>query len=669
MKIKLLLVTVLASFTGLAQNLDFDKVSNVDFELEATDSVEHDAIFIYRNVDVNFRYEKGEGFVQNREIHERIKINNEAGIEYATKRVRLWDKSGKNREVLRGLKGATYNLVDGKIEKTKLKKSGAFDDKLNDNWKMQSFTMPNVRIGSVIEYKYFIDSPFPSIDDIDLQKNVPILQQDVKVLLVEFYLYNVLFNPQASYVPTMNREPVRGTINLTTKNRVSTRFETKTNFDTQRINIENELLELNGRNIPALDSEPMSGNLENYRAKLIIELSGTRFPNSPYENFSTTWQAVSKTISANNKFGDQLNINNYFKDDLDKTISDESTQEEKLVKVFRFVKNKVKWNGVYGKFVSDGVRKAYKEGSGNIAEINLMLIAMLREVGLDANPVLVSSRDNGIPLFPTQNGFNYVVAHVKIDNKTVLLDATETYIAPNLLPLRAANWLGRLIQENGDSSWIELNQQNISNETVMLSVELNDDMTFSGNVQKRQTEYIAYRTRYKQAEKNMESMENFLINEEAGLDIDNLQVINLNEPLEPLTFKYDIEYNEGIDVVGGKVYISPLLFESNEENPFKRESRKLPVDLIFPLKTTTVVSLKIPDGYEVESIPEVTKIVYGDKVGSYTYIVENKGEEIVTRAIFDIKKPLIAPENYESWRKFYISMIDLDAQKIVLKKI
>ena len=74
---------------------------------------------------------------------------------------------------------------------------------------------------------------------------------------------------------------------------------------------------------------------------------------------------------------------------------------------FNFLKSKVKWNGFYGKYTDKGVRKAYKDRVGNVAEINLILTSMLRFAGLNANPVLVSSRGNGIPIFPTTNGFDY----------------------------------------------------------------------------------------------------------------------------------------------------------------------------------------------------------------------------------------------------------------------
>jgi hypothetical protein len=57
--------------------------------------------------------------------------------------------------------------------------------------------------------------------------------------------------------------------------------------------------------------------------------------------------------------------------------------------------------------------KAYKDKTGNVAEINLMLTAMLRYAGLNANPVLVSTRSNGIAMFPNRTAFNYVIAAVE----------------------------------------------------------------------------------------------------------------------------------------------------------------------------------------------------------------------------------------------------------------
>ena len=129
---------------------------------------------------------------------------------------------------------------------------------------------------------------------------------------------------------------------------------------------------------------------------------------------------------------------------------------EKIVKVFKHVKQKIKWNGYYGFYPNATLKKSYNEGVGNVGAINLILTSMLRSVGLNANPVLVSTKNNGVPLFPTTKGFNYLVTAVSLEKGTILLDASERYSVPNLLPERAVNWQGRLILKNGASKWVNL---------------------------------------------------------------------------------------------------------------------------------------------------------------------------------------------------------------------
>ncbi|AGC77036.1 uncharacterized protein DUF3857 [Nonlabens dokdonensis] len=653
---KLIFIGILLfSINSFGQDIKFGKVSKEDFNLTANDSLDHDALFIYRNVDINFTYVTGSGFNQNRNVHERILIKNEEGLRYATKRIRLWDKNSKTRELLRNLKGATYNLVDGKVKKSKLRRSGEFEEDLNERWKLESFTMPDVRIGSIIEYKYYIDSPFPSIDDIDLQQSVPTLQQDIKVQLVEYYLYNVLFNPRANYVPQFSEEIKRKNIAM--------------GNNAQRVTTSDRLLTLSKKNIPALEAEPMSGNLENFRARMIIELAGTRFPNSTIENFSTSWEAVSKNILDNKNFGDQIKQRKHFKEDLIRAIKPGMSDEEKISVVFNLVKSKIKWDGNYGKFAYQGIKKAYKEGNGNVADVNLTIVAMLQELGFNANPVLVSSRSNGIPIVPTQDGFNYVIAAVNVDGNEVLLDATEPYSAPNLLPFRATNWQGRLIVEGGASSWVELSTPILSSEIKIMEVDIEEDFTLRGKVQQKETGHIAYKTRNEYAGSNEKNISQHFIGNNQNLEVTNVEVKELNTPSEAIISSYEFKYKDGVDNIGDKIYITPMLYEATDENPFKREERNLPVDLVYPFKTNALININIPDGYKVESLPESKKLVYEENTGYYSFIVEQKGNVISVRGTFKMNETLVMPYNYGIWRQFFITIVDTNAEKIVLTKI
>jgi len=124
-----------------------------------------------------------------------------------------------------------------------------------------------------------------------------------------------------------------------------------------------------------------------------------------------------------------------------------------------------------------GLKDAYKIGSGNVSEVNLLLVSMLRELGIEADPVLVSSTNNDIPIFPTREGFNYVIVQANYGGEKVLLDATEKFAGINLIPLRAANWKGRLIKEDGSSEWINLTNYTKSTETVLLTLKLDEKLS------------------------------------------------------------------------------------------------------------------------------------------------------------------------------------------------
>ena len=111
---------------------------------------------------------------------------------------------------------------------------------------------------------------------------------------------------------------------------------------------------------------------------------------------------------------------------------------------------------------------------------------------MDANPVLVSTRSHGIPLFPTSEGFNYVITAVELEGTMVLYDATEKNSYPNVLPMRALNWFGRLIREDGSSTEVNLMPREKSQDVIMMSVDINTDGSISGKYRQQYTANNAF---------------------------------------------------------------------------------------------------------------------------------------------------------------------------------
>ncbi|MGS2727654.1 transglutaminase domain-containing protein [Psychroserpens sp. BH13MA-6] len=673
MKFKFTIALFLIVFSAKSQDFKFGKVSKEELMEKAhpLDSLA-DAAVLYRNEHVRFDYIQGDGFTQVKEVHERIKIYNKEGYKWATKRIKIYNETNAKKENLTKLKGYTYNLVNGKIEEDKLRKDGMFSEETNKYWKTESFTMPNIKEGAVIEYTYQIRSPFSAIDDIDYQYTIPINKFELDIKTPEYYMYNKLLNPRASYTPPIEESLDSKTIVFTNTNSnigstdlKPSRIKTTQSKESYRVNV----LSSSCDNVPALKPEPFVDNVDNYRAKLIMELSAVKFPNQQLRPLSTNWDAVTKTIYSNDGFGGQLSKSGYFENDIDALVGGVEDPIQKAGMIYHFVKSKMQWNEFYG-FTSDiGVRRAYKDGAGNVADINLMLTAMLRYAGIQANPVLVSTKNHGIPLFPTQQGFNYVICMVEHEGFNVLLDASSPYSSFNVLPARVLNWQGRVVRESGSSAWINLYPNSLSSEVTSLNVKINPDLTIDGKVRQQKTDYLAMDFRNKFANTSPDEYIKSIEKDNGELLVSDLQIENETAYTEPVKITYNYELENAVEDIGGNLYVSPMLFMASEENPFKQEKRQYPIDLTYPFSTKYMVNVMIPEGYAVESLPKSEKLDFNSNVGGFTYLVKENGSFLQLTIALDMRSPIIIAQDYEIFKKFYTRVIEKQSEKIVLKKL
>ena len=663
-----IIVLLMAIQFTQAQDYKFGKVSMEELQETANpQDSEADATVLYRSQKVNFNYSDGKGFYQRKVVHERIKIYNKEGLKYATKVLELYDELKSKRESVTTLKGTTYNLEKGKIESVKLKKDGIFDEKTSDNWKKKKFTLPNVKAGSVMEYKYTIESPFIHIREIPVQSVIPIKKIDVEIKTPEYYNYRTVLNPRSSFYVDIHNSSINKNVKYTKRYEgpVGTQG---TKYRGASLNYKENILTINHSNVPALKDESFVDNLDNYKAKILMELNYVKNPEENIESYATSWDKVAKTIYEYYKFGDQLNKKSYYKNDVDNILAKAENEIDKAGMIFNFVKSKVKWNEINGYYTNEGVVSAYKDGSGNVADINLMLISMLKYSGLNANPVLVSTKDNGIPIFPTRNGFNYVLCAVDIDGQRILLDASNPYSTVNIVPLKTLNWQGRLIQEDGSSNWVELVPQRASKENISLNVEVNLDLSIAGKVRNHYTDFDALDYRSEFSNHSEEDMIESLQEGKGEIEISNLEIKNKQDLSKPIVQSYEFKYDNAIEQIGDKLYFSPLFFLTLEENPFKEDSRDYPIDFVYPGVNKYIINIKLPEGYVVESLPQSGKAQFNGANGDFTYLARQNGKLLQFTMSFKMNKILILPEEYQDFKTFYQMMLDKQAEKVVLKK-
>ncbi|WP_034043242.1 transglutaminase domain-containing protein [Wocania ichthyoenteri] len=655
---------------SIAQDYKFGKVSKEELQekynpLDSSAS----ATYLYKYRKTFFEHQKEKGFQLITEVHERVKIYNKEGFDYATKAINLY-KSGSHQENARGLKAYTYNLVDGTIEDTKLKKDGIFKTEKSKYHNETKFTMPNIKEGSVVEYEYKIISPFYSnVDEFRLQHAIPIKKLEAQFQAPEYYNFKVNMKGFLQVIPKIENKRDK----LQYKNKVpiseNKALDASTHYRSGEIEFTKIVSSYSLENIPALKEEPYVNNINNYRSSVKYELSYVKMPQSTIEYYSTTWEDVVKTIYKSSSFGAELDKSGYYEDDIDALISAVSDPKARVALIFDFVKSRVKWNTYYGKYTSGGVRKAYKEQVGNVAEINLMLTSMLRYAGLEANPVLVSTRQNGIPLFPTREGYNYVVSCVELPTGHVLLDATNKYGSPNILPYRTLNWEGRIIKKDGTSSLINLYPSENSKTSILMMADLSEEGDLEGNFRSVKTNHkaLSYRERYNNA--NEDDFLEQLENKHDGLEISDFKVANAVELSKPVMESYKFFKESQADIIGDKIYFSPLFFLRTKENPFKLEKREFPVDFGYPSSSTYRITINLPEGYKVESIPEGTALVLPDDLGMFKYILSQKGSTIQLLIDAKMNTSIISPLYYETLKAYFKQLIEKENEQIVLTKV
>lgn len=672
MKTKFLLTSAilfLIVFSSNAQDFRLGKVSIEELKqkVHPKDSSAVAAV-LFEKAENKMVFSQSNGFETELVVRARIKIYKKEGYEWANKKVRYYLDSNL-RERVSFAEVATYNLVDEKIEKTKLKSDGEFDEEVNKYWGQKKIVMPNVKEGAVIEYQYTLYSPsIGNPRDWYFQSDIPVNYSEYISCVPEYFVFNT--NVKGFIRPKITVEKANKVIVIDSKERVVGRMgATTTNFNSDNINyVETRTIYL-AENMPAIKEEAFVNNVRNYTTSLEQELSMTKYPNAMPKMFSTNWEAVVKTIYEYEDFGPELNKTGYFEDDLKVVLAGLNTQDEKINAILKFVKSAVKWNDYYGYSCNDGVRKAYKDKTGNIAEINLMLTAMLRYAGLNANPVLVSTRSNGISFFPNRTAFNYVIAAVENGDDMILLDGSDPFSVPNVLPFRALNWLGRLVRKDGTSASVDLMPKKASVELNALNYSINDKGEVLGKLRCQKTAHNAmlFREEIKGVKEDtyLEKLENA----NNKIEINEYSLQNEKDFSLPVIETYSFVGNNLSELIGGKIYVNPMLFFTKKQNPFKQENREYPVDYGFPFQDKYAINIQIPEGYKVENLPQSITLTMNGNLGVFRYLTSSNGNSIQISISNQINSSIVLSEDYVALKSYYQKMIEKQNEKIILTKI
>jgi hypothetical protein len=527
----------------------------------------------------------GEGIKTVFERHFRMKILKKTGLDWAHFSIPVW---GTNFYI--DVKGFTYNLENGEIQKEKLSKDAIYKEKYTKKSSLVKFALPKVKEGSIIEVYYKITSPSSEIPDWDFQYGIPVKYSEYEVLIPEYFNYKRFQNGYEKL--QVKSEQENGSFNF---------GQGYTLTFTSNKDVYTAI------NVPAFKTEPYLTSSRNYISSIEFELQSYQFPREMLKDFRTDWNSISKELMDDDDFGGQLNRSGFVKDQVATLTANCATPYAKMKVIYDYLKTYIKWNEYRSKYASQSLKKAYENKSGNCAEINLLLIVMLREAGLKSDPALLSTRDNGIQLieFPVLQKFNYVIATVSIDGKTYLLDATEPNCPLGVLPERCLNGAARVIS-NTEGRTITITPIANDSETTIIQSSLDDNGNINGTMQKQYKGYAAIDFRNNLA--NNKSREDYIKHYQdnhEGLSVDTFSFVDVDSIYKPASLNFAKMTIAGkAENNGNLLTINPLLYEQMSSNPFKIEERKYPVDYGHKMEDTYVFQFDIPKGYVVDELPK-----------------------------------------------------------------
>lgn len=653
---------LLLPFLSLAQNYEIGNVTVAELSQKQHPTDTSAVAAVLFDVGKTYFVYGQDGFSLVTEIETKIKVYKKEGLEWANKEIAYYVGGTVDESVMIN-KAYTYNLVNGKIEKTKLNGEGEFKENINANWKSKKITMPNVKEGAIVEYKYTIKSPyFSNLQDWKFQQTIPVDYSEYKTIIPEYFSYNFF---SRGYVALNSKKEI--------KNRVIEIYDKVLAFNSyqtnvSKVNLSENITVISAKNVPAFVEEEYTNNVDNYLSSIQYQLASIQYPGQTIKVFSESWDDVVKTIYNNPGFGGELKKNDYFEIEYNRLINGkEVAVEEKISKIYNFVKQQYTWNETVGIYTDAGVNKAFKEKTGNAAEINFTLIAMLRKAGIKANPILLTTRSRPINLFPSTTAYNYVICGVENGGQITFLDATDKYLNLGVLPTRALNYIGRLIREDGTSSEIDLSPLKHAKKSIMIFASI-EDTTIKGNIKEMYTENRAYTFRVKNGNVSEESYLENMEKNMPGFEVAEYKIENKLNVLEPIKEDYNFTVSNEIEKINDKLFFKPLLFFGFDENPFKQETRDYPIDFKYPTLDNYTITYNLPKGYVVESLPKQTSIAAEDNLAAFSFLIGDMGDKVQIVSNFQVNTSLISSDYYDSIKAFFNQVFIKMNEKIVLKK-
>ncbi len=565
--------------------------------------------------------------------------------------------NGKNNtsEKVTSLKVNTYNLENGKIATTSVDKNSKYQSKESKNTTVTKFAFENVKDGSVLEYKYSVLSPWIYvIPRVMIEDEVPIRYVEYVFDTPKYYGYNINY---------------KGELRPATQD-VSEKILYGGDYRTYRFSY---------KNLTPYRNEKYVNNIANYRTSVAAELNSTDFPitgsgsiydsgiKGGYKSYGVSWNDIRKQLYEDENFGDELKRSNLVKELLPQEIKSIKDANERAAAILKFVQTRYSWNKDYTAFTDKGIKNLINTKVGNSAEINLLLILLMRSADINAEPVLLSTIGRGLltSYSPSIAMLNYVLAFTEINGKPTLYDATSKMTTPNIIRPAALNYYG-FVMTKTDAKQINVLCPEKSTTYLTVDAKLNPDGIIAGNFSDRDTQLYAMMNN-ESYDQDKADYHNTSYKERYKFPYTNIKTELLDN--NDFQTSFDFDSDSFVDGIGGKMVFNPLLFLFNKSHEFDQtEERRSPIELMTGYDKIKKVTVTLPDGYVFENVPKSKKFRTDDSAIQYVYKVTQEGNKLTVETTTTVEDPVYPKEYYPAFKQIFDNITKMEGQVVTAVK-
>jgi hypothetical protein len=578
----------------------------------------------------------GEADFKEYHRHVRIKILKKNAFKWADVRVNL-----HSSQRLTKLKASTYNLEGGKIVTSEMADEGIFQNNVTDGLKLQTFTLPNVKEGSIIEYSFTLASTGISPPDWEFQKVIPVRWSEYWAIIPDFFVY---------------RRYIQGYVqNITYEMQLK-------NMTSYEANAHHWI----AKDVPAFRVEPFISCSDNYISKVNFALASVKNTKDHFNNIDvmTSWEKLGQ---AGDEFKHLISVVD-LRQEVAKVTLGVTDSLQMINLCHAYIRDNMNWNNRSAPISkAPNLKKAWETKTGSSADINILLASILQEGGFKVKVILYSTRDHGIirKEYPMAKQFNDVALCVQVNGKRMFLDATEKYLPYNMLPQRCLNGEGMLITR--PIEWVDLDSKIKAKTTANAELSLNEKGELTGKISLIYSGYAAGKMRDHYFTKGEEKYKpDWLTTKD--WKVDKIEFQNVKETTLPVSESVTVDGAEYGSQASGILYINPFVVSQHTDHTFKAETREYPVDYGNAIENLYVCKITLPPGYDIDELPPNAIFGLPGNAARYVYSITRIGDALsITRSV-QINKTIFFQDEYPNLREFYNKVVAKEAEQIVLKK-